>query len=304
MIMARELPPSKPAMGGYERREVVERLPRAHLQVHRPVDHQAVQLRARCRQRHGRPDRAEDLRAPALQDLARGDGGGWHVPLPRVQSAHRGEPPHRHAARARREGRHRHRLGRRRRPLLLHRRHRRFRRRRLRHGAARRGVPHQVPGREDPLRRARELRGQGHRRAVRRHRAHEPRRPRVHQAAHAGRERDLRRRGHGALLLPRQLLRRQRLHSGVADPGTDVTQGQDARGTAGAAAREVLHLGRDQHEAREHGTGRREDRRDHEPSTPTATSTTSTACRWSIRTGTSTCASPTPSRCCGSTSKA
>ncbi len=33
-------------------------------------------------------------------------------------------------------------------------------------------------------------------------------------------------------------------------------------------------------------------------STPTATCTTSTACRWSTPTGTSTCASPTPSRCC------
>ena len=84
-----------------------------------------------------------------------------------------------------REGRHRHRLGRRRRPLLLHRRHRRVHRRRLRHGAARRGVPAEASGRDDRLRRARQLRGQGHRREVRRHGADEPRRPRVLQAADA-----------------------------------------------------------------------------------------------------------------------
>ena len=48
--------------------------------------------------------------------------------------------------------------------VLLHRRHRRVHRRRLRHGAAGRGVPDQAPGREDRLRRPRQLRGQGHRR--------------------------------------------------------------------------------------------------------------------------------------------
>ncbi len=47
---------------------------------------------------------------------------------------------------------------------------RRVHRRRLRHGAARRGVPAQASGREDRLRRARQLRGQGHRREVRRRR--------------------------------------------------------------------------------------------------------------------------------------
>ena len=62
-------------------------------------------------------------------------------------------------------------------------------------------------------------------------------------------ERDLRRRGHRALLLPRQLLRRQRLHPGAAHPRADVAEGADAARAAGAAAREVLHLGRDQHEA-------------------------------------------------------
>ena len=127
--------------------------------------------------------------------------------------AHRGEPPGHHRARDRGEGRHRHRVGRRRRPLLLHRRQRRVRGRRLRHGAARRGVPDQVARREDRLRRARQLRREGHRREVRRQRTDEPRRPRVLQAAHARGERGVRRRGHGTLLLPRLLLRGQRLHS-------------------------------------------------------------------------------------------
>ena len=39
------------------------------------------------------------------------------------------------------------------------------------------------------------------------------------------------------------------------------------------------------------------------PSTPTAASTRSMGCRWSIPTGTSTCGRRTPSRCCGSTSR-
>ena len=106
-------------------------------------------------------------------------------------------------------------------------------------GAARRSVPDQASRREDRLRRPRQLRGQGHRRQVRRHGADEPRRPRVLQAAHARGERHLRRRGHRPLLLPRLLLRRQRLHPGAADSRADVAQGPDAGGAARAAAREV-----------------------------------------------------------------
>ena len=62
----------------------------------------------------------------------------------------------------------------------------------------------------------------------------------------------------GPLLLPRQLLRRQRLHPGAADPRADVAQGTDAARAAGAAAREVLHLRRDQHQGRDmsHGAGK------------------------------------------------
>ena len=90
------------------------------------------------------------------------------LPQSRSQSAHRREPPRHRRARDRGQGGHRDRLGRRRRSLLLHRRQRRVHRRRLRHRAARRGVPAEAPGREDRLRRARQLRGQGHRREVRR----------------------------------------------------------------------------------------------------------------------------------------
>ena len=66
----------------------------------------------------------------------------------------------------RREGRHRHRLGRRRRSLLLHRRHRRVRLGRLHHRAAGRGVSAEASRRDDHLRPAREPRRQGHRRAA------------------------------------------------------------------------------------------------------------------------------------------
>ena len=171
---------------------------------------------------------------------------------------------------------------------------------RLHHGAARRSVPAEAPGRDDHLRPARQLRGQGHRRAVRRHGADEPRRPRVLQAAHARGERDLRRRGHRALLLPRQLLRRQRLHPGAAHPRADVAEGADARSELLAPLpREVLHLGRDQHQAGEHGrsrarssTGLAAQLRGRPPST------SSTACRSSTPTGTSTSGRRTPSRCC------
>ena len=107
--------------------------------------------------------------------------GGRHVSAPRGEPADRGEPARPDRARqVRRRGR-RHRLGRRRGPLLLHRRRRRVRGGRLHHRSARRGVSPQAAGREDHLRRARQPRGQGHRGDLRGHRADEPRRPRVLQ---------------------------------------------------------------------------------------------------------------------------
>ena len=48
--------------------------------------------------------------------------------------------------------------------------------------------------------------------------------------------RDLRRRGDRPLLFPRQLLRRQRIHPGAPHPRADVTQGADAPPAARAAA--------------------------------------------------------------------
>ena len=88
-----------------------------------------------------------------------------------------------------REGRPRHRLGRRRRPLLLHRRGRRVRARRLRHGAARRGAAAQAPGRGHPLRPARQPRRARRDPRQRRRAAAQPRRARLLQAAHAPRGR-------------------------------------------------------------------------------------------------------------------
>ena len=145
------------------------RLHRAHHVVHRPVDRQAVQGGGRCRQRHGRSRRAEDVRAAAVpgdRDVLRA-----RRPLPesRGQPAHRGEPRAHRGAGGGREGRHRHRLGRRRGSLLLHRRHRRVHLGRFHHGAPGGGVPAEAPERDGGVRPARELRGARHGAALRRH---------------------------------------------------------------------------------------------------------------------------------------
>ena len=60
----------------------------------------------------------------------------------------------------------------------------------------------------------------------------------------------------------------------------------------------LLHLRRDQHQGAEHGRGAEEDRGAGARPTRTATSTSSTASRWSSTTGTSTSAPRTPNRCC------
>ena len=72
-------------------------------------------------------------------------------------------------------------------------------------------------------------------RQVRRQGVDEPRRPRLHQAPDARGERDLRRRGHGALLFPRQLLCGQRVHSRADDSRSDVEEGLVAARPAEAA---------------------------------------------------------------------
>src|SRR5439155_19983210 len=53
-------------------------------------------------------------------------------------------------------------------------------------------------------------------------------------------------------LLPRLLVRRQRLHPGAADARADVEEGKVAPRAAAAAPRALFHLGRDQHEAVEY----------------------------------------------------
>ena len=111
--------------------------------------------RRRRRQRDGRPDGRAAARAPrarADRDLL---DSRRQLPRPRTEPAAGGEPPADHRARARGRRRPRHRLGRRRRPLLLHRRDRRVRRRRLPHRAAGRVAAAQEPRRGDPVRRAR-----------------------------------------------------------------------------------------------------------------------------------------------------
>ena len=54
--------------GALTQRAMRRRLRRAHAVVRRPVDHQAVQRRARRGQRHGRPGRAAAVRAAPLPD--------------------------------------------------------------------------------------------------------------------------------------------------------------------------------------------------------------------------------------------
>ncbi len=181
-----------------------------------------------------------------------------HVPEPRGQSAHRGEPARHRRARRRRRRRHRHRLGRRRRPVFLHRRRRRVHRRRLHHGAPGRSGPPQAAGGEGHLRRAGQLRGQGHR------------------GAHGGTAL-MNRVGHA--FIKRRMREENAIFGGevtghyyfrdfyYADNGFIPAllilelmsqKGQTLSRTAGAAPREVLHLRRDQHaDGRHVARGRR-----------------------------------------------
>ncbi len=88
------------------------------------------------------------------------------------------EPPVHHRSRPGGARRRRHRLGRGRRSLLLHRRRGRVRRRGLPDGAPGGAGARQDPGRRHPLRRPGESRGSGHGRRPRRHRPHQPGRSR------------------------------------------------------------------------------------------------------------------------------
>ena len=206
-------------------------------------DHAASDRRRR-RQRDGRRDAAAGARAPAA---GRGRPlllrAGRHLPEPRAEPAARGEPRvHRREDAGGRSGARR-RLRRGRRPVLLRRRHGRVRAGRLRHGAARRGDARQEPRRDRPLRRPRQLGRAAHDRRGRRHGDGQPRRPRVHQAPDARGARDLRRRGLGALLLPRLHPGRHRRRAVPAHARADLEARREALRDPAAVPREFFITG-------------------------------------------------------------
>ena len=186
-------------------------------------------------------------RLPQLDVVACNFEPDGSFPQPRAEPAQAREPGVHHRADARRRCRPGCRLRRRRRPVLLRRRHGRVRARGLRHRAPRRGGAGEGAGRQGDLRRASQLGGATGDRGSRRRRAREPRRARVHQAPHAQGRRGLRRRGVGALLLPRLLPGR---HRRGAVPG-HARAALEARPAALRAPRPVpravLHHRRDQH---------------------------------------------------------
>ena len=197
------------------------RLRRKGAVVRRSRRDPAASRRRRRRERDGRGDAPARARpAPAagrrpMQLRARRD-----VPEPRAEPAaaresrvHRPEDP-------RGERGSRRRVRRRRRPLLLRRRDGRVRPRRLRHRAPCALDPREAAGLEGHLRRPCELGGAEDDLGRRRRAARQPRRPRVHQAPDAEGGRGLRRRGLGALLLPRLLERRLRRRPVPAHAGT------------------------------------------------------------------------------------
>ena len=141
-----------------------------------------------------------------------------------------------------------------------------------------------------------------HDRRGRRHRARQPRRACVHQAPDAEGERGLRRRGLGALLLPRLHPGRHRRRPVPAHARADLEARREALRDPAAVPRAVLHHRRDQHAGRRRAAEAAGDqgalRRRGRPRSRTSTGSRSTSTP-----GTSTCGRRTPSRCCDSTSK-
>ena len=223
-------------------------------------------------------------------------GAGRQHARRRAQPAAPREPPDHHGQGHGDRRRPRHRLGRRRRPLLLHRRQGPLRRRRLPHRAAGAVRAREAARRDDPLRRPRLPRRRRHRRGGRRHRARQPRRPRLLQDPDARRRRRLRRRGLRPLLLRRVLQRGLRHDPGAADPRAALQARREAVGADRRLPLGVLHLRRDQLRGRRR---RRQDGRARGALRRRRRSPSSTASPSTTRTGTSTCARPTPSRCCG-----
>ena len=161
--------------------------------------------RPRRRERDGGRDAAAGARAAAGRGVDVLLRAGRDLPEPRAEPAAPREPRVHRPDDPRAGSRPRGRLRRRRRSMLLRRRHGRVRPRRLRDGAARPLDPPEGGRRQGDLRRPRQPRRAGGDRAGRRRGARQPRRARVHQAPHAQGGRGLRRRGVGALLLPRLL---------------------------------------------------------------------------------------------------
>ena len=238
MIDGGTLPPPARRAGGCRTQRRARRLRRARDVVHRPVGHQAVQRRARRRQRHGRPGRAEAVRAAALQ--------GDDAVLRHRRHVSRTTRPTRSSKRTAATSS---------------------------SAWSRRRPTSASPGTATPIAASSSTAPASSSPATSSRRCW----PRPFLIKHPGakivydvrasyavkdivakyggtalmnrvghaffkrrmreEEGDLRRRGHRPLLLPRQLLRRQRLHPGAADSRADVDEGPDAARAAGAAAR-------------------------------------------------------------------
>ena len=195
--------------------------------------------------------------------------------------------------------RRRHRLGRRRRSLLLHRRRRRVHRRRLHHRAAGRSLPDEGSRLDDHLRRPRQLRGQGHRRAAMAARAL------MNRVGHAFIKRRMREEDaiFGGEVTGHYYFRDNFYADNGFIPALLILELMSKKGLSlrdllkplresyfisGEINTKVTSMNVVRGEAR--GAGARP--------TATATSTSSTASRRSSPTGTSTSGPPTPSRCC------
>ena len=255
--------------------------------------------RGRHGQRHGRPRGAAGVRRAAVRPRGHVRRARRHVPQPPGRP-HPAREPARPAGPGARDGRrHRPRLRRRRRPGLPGRRPGRAAVGLDHHRHRGQGHAREAPGRDHPLQPdLLQGRARDHRRE-RRHAGAHPGGPLVHQGGHGRDRRRLRRRALGALLLPRQLPGRLGQHRRPGRPRADLPGRRAAVGAA-QAVRPLRGVGRDQHDRRRprgrHRAGggglRRRRRR-----------TASTGSPSTSATGGSTCARPTPSRCCGSTSR-
>ena len=149
--------------------------------------------------------------------------------------------------------------------------------------------------RQGDLRRARVVGGPGGDRARRRRAARQPRRPRVHQAAHARGGRRLRRRGLGALLLPRLLAGGLRHGPVPADVRARVAPRQAERGAARRSASATSSRARS---TRRSPTSQRSSRSSKERFGPEGKVSHLDGLSVEATTGTSTSARRTPSRSC------